>query len=52
VCFVVQTAPWRWLNNDVISFASSIVGSLVAGLFGVAGLLIAADGRDEQRALH
>jgi len=25
---------WRWLNNDVVNFASSIVGSLIAGLFG------------------
>jgi uncharacterized protein (TIGR00297 family) len=25
---------WRWLNNDVVNFASSILGSLIAGLFG------------------
>jgi uncharacterized protein (TIGR00297 family) len=25
---------WRWLNNDVVNFASSIVGSLIAGLLG------------------
>jgi uncharacterized protein (TIGR00297 family) len=25
---------WRWLNNDVVNFASSIVGSLMAGFLG------------------
>jgi uncharacterized protein (TIGR00297 family) len=25
---------WRWLNNDVVNFGSSVVGSLVAGLLG------------------
>jgi uncharacterized protein (TIGR00297 family) len=25
---------WRWLNNDLINFASSIVGSLIAGFVG------------------
>jgi uncharacterized protein (TIGR00297 family) len=25
---------WRWLNNDLVNFASSIVGSLMAGLLG------------------
>jgi uncharacterized membrane protein len=25
---------WPWLNNDVVNFASSIVGSLMAGFLG------------------
>jgi uncharacterized protein (TIGR00297 family) len=25
---------WRWLNNDVVNFVSSIVGSLIAGFLG------------------
>ncbi len=25
---------WRWLNNDLVNFSSSIVGSLMAGLLG------------------
>ena len=25
---------WRWLNNDLVNFSSSIVGSLIAGLLG------------------
>ena len=25
---------WRWLNNDLVNFVSSIVGSLMAGLLG------------------
>jgi len=25
---------WRWLNNDLVNFASSIVGSLMAGFLG------------------
>lgn len=25
---------WRWLNNDPVNFASSIVGSLMAGFLG------------------
>lgn len=25
---------WRWLNNDLVTFVSSIVGSLMAGFLG------------------
>ena len=25
---------WRWLNNDLVNFVSSIVGSLMAGFLG------------------
>jgi hypothetical protein len=25
---------WRWLNNDLVNFGSSIVGSLIAGFLG------------------
>jgi hypothetical protein len=34
LALLVQTASWRWLNNGLINFVSSIVGSLMAGFLG------------------
>lgn len=31
---------WRWLNNDLVNFSSSIVGSLIAGFWGWLILMI------------